>query len=220
MSQTQELAPAFEAALMLHDGIMPALAAVSAGKLLPVDAARKVLLAPEKYPYKLLAAPDGRPYAQMAAGQALKRYYIFADADEIDNPARMFALVCNVTRDARTGIILVMPEEIIRGPEADFVMSVKYGCCTNGGRTFVYSDTSQSKGVFANIRSSGSDVREYIRDAWDRLQVQVLDANGMAALHHLSLDLTGRCAHGANGHAARANYTAAGALQGRGLRPS
>ena len=213
-----ELAPQFEGVLMPHDGIMQALADISREKLLPADAVRKVLLG-EKYPFTQVKGRDGKPYIQMWEGKALQRYYIFMDAQEPDNPARMLALVCNVTRDTRSGVILVMPHEVLRGAEADAVLSVKYGCCKDGGPTVVYTDTRANGQVFACVRSSGTDVRAYIASQWAGLQVRVLDANGMAALHHMALDLSGRCGTGLAGHDSRAGYTP-DRLKGAGLTPS
>lgn len=213
---TEELAPRFEAVLMPHDGIVDALAKIRGDALLPVDATREILVTSQKYPYRQLTQKNGAPYAQMLLDGVVKRFYVFADGDDDTNPARMVALRCSVARDPRSGQILVMPEVLLRGPEADFVMSVKYGCCTAGGRTMIYSDTSRTRGVFANVASSGTDVRAEIRSVWNNVHILELDAAGQAALQHLALDMTGRC----TAHEKRANYTIGGNWAGRPLVPS
>lgn len=200
-----ELAPQFEAVLLLHDGIMGSLAQIRPDRLLPAPAMRNILLESERYPYTQLTQPNGRPYMQVPQDGVLKRYYIFADPEEIDNPVRMVAMECDVEMD-RSGVIKVMPSRLMRGAEADVFMSVKFGCCSPGSRTVIYSDTSQTQGVFVNMSSSGNDVRSEIRAIWNNLKVTVLDDKGAAALHHLVMDMSGRCGSGHASHAARADY--------------
>jgi hypothetical protein len=211
-SPIPQLAPEFEAILMLHDGIADALGQIKSNQLLPASAAKEILQSAEQYPYAQLTQPDGKPYLEVRMDGKVKRHYIFADPEEPFDASRMVVMTCAVSLDR--GVIVVMPETLSRGPEADFVMSAKYGCCP-GGRTMIYSDTSQSRGVFMNMASSGGDVRAEIRQVWARLQGNVLDANGMKAIEHLALDLTGRCS--SHEHAQRTDHTQASTWKGKAL---
>ena len=207
----QELAPTFEAVLMPHDGNVEALAKLSSKTLLPVDVASKVLVTSQKYPYRQLKAADGKPYTQTVVDGALKRFYIFANPDDINDTASLLALQCNVTLD-KSGIILVMPEALLRGADADVALSVKFGCCASGGRTMLYSDRKADGSVFLRIAFSGADVRGEIQNVWRNLKLVSLDAKGVAALKHLADDMTGQCQ--GHAHTGKPDYSRASSWAG------
>lgn len=207
-----ELAPNFEAVLMPHDGIMPALVRINSKALLPVDVARTVLIDSQKFPYAPVKAASGKPYAQISVDGVLKHFYIFANPEDPTNPQSMLALQCTVRQD-KSGVIVVMPEHLLRGPEADVVFSVKYGCCTAGGRTMVYSDTGTDGTSFLRTAFSGADVRPEIQQIWRNLKVVTLDDAGMASLAHLADDLRGTC--GGHNHGLRPDYRQGGSWGAR-----
>ena len=184
----KELTPNFEAVLFLHDDIVQALARIKSNQLLPADAAKQILEG-EKYPYAQLTQPDGKPYLEVSTNTGVKRHYVFVDPDDASNASKMVVVTCSMTlgKDKENNHeIKVMPERISRGPEADFVMSVKYGCCS-GGRTMIYSDTSATtQKVFVNIASSAGDVLENIIKMWANLPVSVLNAEGLKNVQQLA----------------------------------
>ncbi|MBU6234362.1 MAG: hypothetical protein KGQ41_00825 [Alphaproteobacteria bacterium] len=199
-----ELAPNFEAVLMPHDGNVEALARLSSTALLPVDVARTVLVSSEKYPYAPVKAPDGRPYFQTPLDGVLKRYYMFVNPEAPYDATNMLALQCNVIKEVKTGIIVVTPEALLRGSEADAALSIKFGCCA-GGRTMVYTDRKASGQVFLRVAFSGADVRSEMQTIWRGLKLVTLDEKGMAALAHMVADMRGTCQ--GHTHAQKADYT-------------
>jgi hypothetical protein len=210
---TTELAPIFEAPLMLHDDIMEAVCAINSNQLLPADVAKTILVDTQQYPYVLLGAQSGKQYEQLIMDGALKRFYIFADPEDPKNTNSMFALQCNVSKAG--SVINVMPEQILRGPEADFVLSIKYGCCAKNGRTMIYSDTKTDGTSFLRVAFSGQDIRPEIQQIWRNLKLVNLNPQGLATLAHMAEHLTGHC--DSHTHAHKPNYNEGKNLSGQKL---
>lgn len=205
MTRITELFPTFEGVWFVDDNNILAAQNFNKTPLLSARDARIVLQNPTPYPYQQIKQPNGKPYAHIIEDGVLKRHYIFVDPEAPQDPSSAIDFVFTVHE--LNNIIVCLPHEVRRGQNADFIASVTHNCCS-GGRTMLYSDTGvhTQKTIF-NMASSGSDMVAEIRQAWQNTQALSLNNEGLAALHHLILDMTGHCSPNHHNHAHLSQYT-------------
>lgn len=204
--QPAHIMPSFDGVWMMDDTNTQAAQGISGKHVLDAATARGILANPGAYPYRAVQQTNGTPYfeaiEQDASGQRrLLRHYLFADPHNMEDVNSTMDWVFTVSR--ADGVISVLPYEIRRAPGADFVGSVRYGDV----RTVVYSDTRQSGQVFLNVSATDAAARPAVRQAWRNLQTTVLDNEGMAAMAHMVLDMTGKCGHNHALHLKRPDHS-------------
>lgn len=220
----QVLSPDFEAMTMpVEEADMRAAAAIRPGAMLAPQIAEYFILQKNGVPYLQLSQPNGKPFIDLHTDEGLKRFYVFAlpvepgSAEYHDDPSYMVAMQCRVEQ-VQPNVWSIMPEKLFRGPEAYFVMSISFACCSSPGgrgRTMLYSDTSEREGPFLNRAFAGATMRSDIKKVWDNLSATVLEGVGIAALHHLAKDLTGG---GCQGHGHLINPAKSAHWKGASLR--
>lgn len=158
--------------------------------------------------YIPITQPNGMPYYKTVIDGTPKLFYMFGlpkeegSRDYYDDPNYMIAVECRLQEDIPGARYSIHAEKIHRGPEANFVMAVSYLCCSDNGRNpkrvllRSVGDATLAKGYSARGMKPG------IMAMWQSItQVNVLGGNGLNAIRHLALDVTGKCNHQSADHA-------------------